>query len=377
MQGKRTRALDSRGRPVPGLYVRDGRFMAGFKVGGRWTMRTLGAETLTEARRERESLLARLREGRIAPPRATTVRELFRDWQNSRTLSPRTCAHEEHVFRCHFSGLAERRAQGVTTMEIARVLQGPAIPATPTGAGVHVLRLIRGMFAHAIRRGILTRSPADRLAPSELPRQRNARAVHLLDAPEIATLVAAGSTERWRVALGLAGLAGLRLGELRALRWRDIDLDAGTLNASRSMLPDGSVKAPKTAAGTRTVPLVLPLRRLLVAWRLRSPHTQVEDLVLCTADGGPVQERSIRRALEDAKQTAGLRETDGRLSMHALRHSYCSVLATAGLPPTTLARITGHSDPGFTLKIYARDGRDEAVVVADVLSRAAAAGLGG
>ena len=34
MQGKRTRALDSRGRPVPGLYVRDGRFIAGFKLDG-------------------------------------------------------------------------------------------------------------------------------------------------------------------------------------------------------------------------------------------------------------------------------------------------------------------------------------------------------
>jgi integrase len=62
--------------------------------------------------------------------------------------------------------------------------------------------------------------------------------------------------------------------------------------------------------------------------------------------------------------------------MHALRHSYCSTLATAGLSPTTLARITGHSDPGFTLKTYARDGRDDAAVVEDVLERAAAAGIG-
>ena len=62
--------------------------------------------------------------------------------------------------------------------------------------------------------------------------------------------------------------------------------------------------------------------------------------------------------------------------MHALRHAYCSALATAGLSPTTLARITGHSDPGFTLRAYARDGRDEAALVADVLARAAEAGFG-
>src|SRR4029079_17714314 len=79
MQGKRTRALDSRGRPVPGLYVRDGRFIAGFNCPQtrRWRMVTLEAETLTEARREREALLAGLRDGRTRAPSETTVAELF------------------------------------------------------------------------------------------------------------------------------------------------------------------------------------------------------------------------------------------------------------------------------------------------------------
>ena len=77
-----------------------------------------------------------------------------------------------------------------------------------------------------------------------------------------------------------------------------------------------------------------------------------------------------RRALDEAKKRAGRAATEGRLSMHALRHSYCSALATAGLSPTTLARITGHSDPGFTLRACARDGRDEDALVADVLARA-------
>ena len=46
------------------------------------------------------------------------------------------------------------------------------------------------------------------------------------------------------------------------------------------------------------------------------------------------------------------------------------------LPATTLARITGHADAGFTLKVYARDGRDEATVISDVLARAAGAKVG-
>ena len=46
------------------------------------------------------------------------------------------------------------------------------------------------------------------------------------------------------------------------------------------------------------------------------------------------------------------------------------------LPATTLARLTGHTDAGFTLRVYARDARDEAAVVKDVLNRAAGAGIG-
>jgi integrase len=143
------------------------------------------------------------------------------------------------------------------------------------------------------------------------------------------------------------------------------------------MLPNGNVKAPKTEAGQRIVPLVPALRRLLVAWRLRSPHTRPDDLVICTAPGDSVQERNLRRALDDAKEAAGLNATEGRLSFHSLRHSCASAHATGGLAATTLARITGHSDPGFTYRVYARDGRDEAAVVADVLDRAEKAGFGG
>jgi integrase len=75
--------------------------------------------------------------------------------------------------------------------------------------------------------------------------------------------------------------------------------------------------------------------------------------------------------------TAGLDGGESRLSWHALRHSFASMLATnLELPATTLAQLVGHTDAGFTLRRYARDGRDTATVVADVLARAESAGVG-
>jgi integrase len=242
---------------------------------------------------------------------------------------------------------------------------------------VAVHRLLAGTFALAVRRGLLTRSPIDRLAPSERPKQRNPRRVVVLDAETMASLVAAGLSERWRAALGLAGYAGLRLGEVRALTWADVDREAGTLTVRRSLLPDGTAKAPKTDGGTRTVPLLPALRRLLVAWKLRSPHTRPDALIVATAAGKSISERNLRRALEEAKQATKLDRTTDRLSWHSLRHSFASMLATdLALPTTTLARLTGHSDAGFNLRVYARDRRDESAVVEEVLGRAATAGVG-
>jgi integrase len=103
------------------------------------------------------------------------------------------------------------------------------------------------------------------------PKQRNQTRIRRLDATEMSTLVAAGSSERWRVAIALAGYAGLRLGELRGLRWSDIDLEENQLTVSRALLPKGEAKPPKTEAGKREVPLFPELRRALVAWKLRSP----------------------------------------------------------------------------------------------------------
>ena len=378
MQGRRTRALDSRGRPVPGLYVRDGRFVAGYQCPQtrRWRMTMLDAETLTEARRERDSLLAGLREARVAAPAATTLASVFVEYQASRSLSERTRTHERHLFARHLGTLANRRVQDVSATDVARLLRGMRGSYSAwTCVAVH--RILAGSFSLALRRGILARSPMDGLAPSERPKQKNAKRIAVLDAETMQRLVAAGTSERWRAALALAGYAGLRLGEVRGLRWADVDLEAGTVTVRRSMLPNGTPKAPKTDAGARTVPLLPALRRRLVEWKLKAPHSRPADLVVGTADGKPIAERNLRRALDDAKAAAALDGLDDRLSLHSLRHSFASMLATdLELPATTLARLTGHADAGFTLRVYARDGRDDSALVADVLGRAAGAGVG-
>ena len=376
-QGKRERARDSRGRPITGLYVRDGKYIAGFQSGEKWQMVTLDAKTITEAKRERESLLAGLREGRVAAKDGATFSDVFAEWQDARSLSERTREYEQYVLDHHLPTMKGRRVQDVTATDVARVLRG--MRDTYSGwTCSHVYKLMKGTFGLALRRGVITRNPMDGLAPSERPRQKNARRIAVLDGETMERLVAAGSTERWRAAIALASFAGLRLGEIRGLRWSDVELERDVITVSRSLLPDGTPKAPKTDAGIRTIPLLPSLRRRLIEWKVRSPKTGDDAYVICAHDGAPVQQRNAQRALSAAKVVAGLDSGDDRLSWHSLRHSFASMLATdLELPATTLARIVGHADAGFSLRVYAKDARDESAVVSDVLQRAAAAQIGG
>jgi integrase len=273
---------------------------------------------------------------------------MFSQWQDARNLSERTREYEQYVLDNHLPTLKGRKLQDISASDVARVLRSMRDSYSPWTCSA-VYKVIRGTFGLALRRGIITRNPMDGLAPSERPKQRNAKKIAVLSGTDMEKLIGSASTPRWKAAIGLAGYAGLRLGEVRGLRWGDVDLDANTISISRSLLPDGTPKAPKSAAGVRTVPLLPALRRLLVAWKLKAPRTDSEHYVICTHHGSPVQQRNLRRSLDQAKEAAGLDSAEERLSWHSLRHSFASMLATdLELPATTLARIVGHADAGFS-----------------------------
>ena len=191
-------------------------------------------------------------------------------------------------------------------------------------------------------------------------------------------LIAAGRSERFRAALALGAWGGLRLGEVRGLRWGDVDLDAGTLRVERQLTGrDITPKPTKTKASTRTVPILPALDRRLRELRAqRTTLVHPTAYVVSTHDGRPMSERNLRRALDHAIADAELTpEGDERLSWHVLRHSFGSYLVTElELPLTTVARTMGHRDASVTARVYARDVSDDTAMVERVLARASAAG---
>jgi len=145
-------------------------------------------------------------------------------------------------------------------------------------------------------------------------------------------LVAAGKSTDVRAYLIvlLGGEAGLRLGEMVALEWNDIDLVKRQLCVERSSWK-GQVATPK-GGRLRYVPLTVRLATALRDHRhLRGPRVLYQD------DGRPLTEKTVQTLVLRAARRAGLKNN----GPHILRHTFCSHLAMRGAPVRTIQELAG------------------------------------
>jgi len=154
--------------------------------------------------------------------------------------------------------------------------------------------------------------------------------------------------------------AGLRIGELCALRWRDVDLATGWI----------TIGDAKTPAGRRRVKVRGGLMMVLEPMRARHTGLDQDDYLFATATGRPPSGDNLRnRVLRSAVQRAdeklaavGLPPLPSRLTPHSLRRTFCSLLYALGEDPGVVMDEMGHADPGLALRIYRqamRRGEDE------------------
>jgi len=149
----------------------------------------------------------------------------------------------------------------------------------------------------------------------------------------------------------LSAYCGLRAGEIRALRWSNVDL-SGWLVISESV-SHGVVGTPKSGNG-RKVPIPLPLLSLLRAYRGKvSPSP--DALVCLNGDGQAWGETGLTQAFLRAAKRAGV---EG-FSLHDLRHWYVTMMFRAGVPAPTVQAMAGHSDLATTQR-YAHSSHDDA-----------------
>lgn len=204
----------------------------------------------------------------------------------------------------------------------------------------------------AFEYGLIDRNPArgrKRRAPSTTPRRSSVE-------PEQFMALLEGADPWHRPIVATLAGAGLRVSEACALDWRDVNLAAGTLKVGDS----------KTAAGEdRVVDLPGGLVDALSEWKARSPSSEADDPVFVsrprkgttsrqTKDnvGRPLK-GAIARANERLAES-GIEPISEKVSPHSLRRTYISLRAASRDDPVYIAEQVGHTDPPFTLRVYAK-----------------------
>ncbi len=164
--------------------------------------------------------------------------------------------------------------------------------------------------------------------------------------------------------------SGCRLGELLALRWQDVDFDAGTVAITRTLQRVGGtyvVNGPKTASGERTI--VLPAQAVAVLRQQRGRLVlagRPGELVFPAPSGKPLHRAVVAHALARECRRLGLPP----LSPHGLRHLHASLLLAEDLPLPAVAERLGHAHTGITASVYAHVVRRAGDAGAEAIARA-------
>lgn len=158
---------------------------------------------------------------------------------------------------------------------------------------------------------------------------------------------------------------GLRIGELLALTWDDVNFEKKEISVDKQMtyMKDRStnkyqnkITPPKTKSSIRIIPLpdfLLPyLKKLKIQelekkMRLQNKYANL-NLIFCAKLGGYLAFSSVRTSLNTILKTNKIKH----FNIHALRHTYATRLFELGVPAKTVQVLMGHSDMSMTMNIY-------------------------
>ncbi|MEU8524840.1 site-specific integrase [Streptomyces sp. NPDC048629] len=334
---------------------------------------TVTRDTKTEAENEYARIRHQRAIGTFVAPSKTTMAELVDTWLKAATrdVERATARSYEDAMRYVRTHLGEKLLQELSEDDVESLIDwmltsARRIGGKPgTGLSVRTVSLtlgrLRAALNLAIRRGLVARNVAEHVT---IPRQarKNDRARRKGRVPwsedEVKEFLSSVAHDRL-YAVMLLSLIGLRPAEVCGLRWRDVDLTAGTLSVETTRtLVEGVVieKDAKSEAGERKLPLPAVVLEALRAFRSRQHQERVkaedgyEDSGRVVVDelGRAVKTDWLRREAYKRMAWAGVR----KVRLYDARHACLSWMANNGVPDTVVSAWAGHSDLSFTKRVY-------------------------
>jgi integrase len=243
----------------------------------------------------------------------------------------------EQTIRCHlvpFFGNVDLRDIEVEDVEQYKALK--AKTHAPKTVNNH-LGVLSVALNRAVAWGYADLNPVARVRPLRLPPQE----FTFWDQSQSEAFLEAITREdpAWFPFFLTALHTGMRLGELFALRWEDLDFPKRQLRVVRSV-NRGDLTTPKSGR-SRSIPMTERLRHTLKSAR----HLRGK-LVFCRENGGYLSRDVVKHPFDRCTRKAGLPV----IRLHDLRHSFASQLVMAGVPLLAVQQYLGHADLKMTMR---------------------------
>ncbi len=215
------------------------------------------------------------------------------------------------------------------------------------GSKAKIRNLMHAMYNHAMRWEFAAVNPITLVRQSA----KRIRVPEVLTADEIGALLQE-LQDPWRTAVYVAVTTGLRVSELLALKWADVDFGAEELLLSRGIVRQ-RIGMMKTEASRKPLPLDKGLARVLITWRGCCPFNRDADFIFGSPGKDGKQPYWPTAAMEDhirpAVKRAGIQK---RVGWHSLRHTFGTMVKSQGADVATTQALLRHANVSITMDRY-------------------------
>jgi integrase len=342
-----------------------------------------GFKTRKAAEEARDGARHAVHRGTYVAPRDLTVSKYLDDWiaGHAVELKPSTTASYRSKIALYLKpAIGHERLQALSPIRLSAVFRDMHKHGGKDGRPVSP-RTVE--FARAILRRAMNDAVVGRLIEvnpvvgSKTPK-KDGKPQHVTWTGEQAQ-VFLGATADTRLApvWQLALATGMRRGELMALCWQHVDLDAGIVSVEWSTAQVGNElvtttpknhERRKVQLDARTVAVLRARRKVQAQERLAwgSAYEDTEGIVFTREDGQRLSPNAVSKAFLRAQAGLGL----PRVTIHGLRHSHATILLRDRVPVHIVSRRLGHKDPSVTLNVYADVIPDDDTSAVDTFSKA-------
>ncbi len=382
MQGKGEVGMAGKNLPK-GISIRkDGRYQARYTLDGK--RYTIYGKSLKEVEKRLRDAKYEIDHGIFAKPDKITVDGWYRSWVKEyrrNAVRETTLISNEKCYKHEKNEIGGMKLQAVRPEHIQRVLNRMKQEGYSGGYIDNTRKVMNMLFEQAYKNGMIVTNPVSRsVLPKTEEREASSRRA-LTEQEQKAFLECVERRKPFYAPLFYVGFStGMRIGEINALEWQDIDFEAMEIHVNGTMIKISGKeyqKGPvKTGSSKRTIPLLPEIAKRLKKHKLEQaklrmmlgdkwePVKGLEHLVFTTMFGKPLMTLSVGRYInstvnavnrEEEKKAGKEHRKPVRMEPfcpHSMRHTFATRALEKGIPPKVVQSYLGHATIDVTMNVY-------------------------